>query len=77
MDSDDELEDDEDEEEINNIIIPDNEVDEFKRIDPSLIDDDNKEFIEKIHTHADAWENWVPDTPLNIILKNAIDKTNI
>ena len=77
LDSDDELEDDEDEEEINNIIIPDNEVDEFKRIDPSLIDDDNKEFIEKIHTHTDNWDSWNPITPFNIILKNAIDKTNI
>ena len=76
-DDDDEVEYGEDEDELNSIIIPDNEVDIFKRIDPSLIDDDNKEFIEKIHTHSDNWDSWNPDTPLNIILKNAIDKTNL
>jgi hypothetical protein len=70
-------EEDEDEDELNSIIIPDNEVDVFKRIDISLIDDDNKEFIDKIHKHYDNWDSWIPDTPLNIILKNAIDKTNI
>ena len=37
----------------------------------------NKEFIEKIHTHTDNWDSWNPITPFNIILKNAIDKTNI
>ena len=63
--------------ELDGIIIPDEEVDEFKRIDLSLIDADNKEFIDKIHTHYDNWDSWIPDTPLNIILKNAIDKTNI
>ena len=68
---------DEDEDELNSIIIPDDEVDEFKRIDLDLIDDTNKEFIDKIHTHYDNWESWIPDTPLNKILKNAIDKTNI
>ena len=61
----------------NSIIIPDYEVDEFKRIDLSLIDDDNKEFTNKIHTHYDNWDSWIPDTPLNKILKNAIDKTNV
>jgi hypothetical protein len=71
--SDEEAEDDE----LDGIIIPDEEVDEFKRIDLSLIDDDNKAFIDKIHTHYDNWDSWIPDTPLNIILKNAIDKTNI
>jgi len=68
---------DEDEDELNSIIIPDDEVDEFKRIDLDLIDDTNKEFIDKIHTHYDNWESWIPDTPLNKILKNAIDKINI
>jgi len=63
--------------ELDGIIIPDDEVDEFKRIDLSLIDDDNKEFTDKIHTHYDNWDSWNPDTPLNKILKNAIDKTNV
>jgi len=67
----------EESDELDGIIIPDEEVDEFKRIEPSLVDDDNKEFIENLHKHYDNWESWVPDTPLNKILKNAIDKTNI
>jgi len=62
---------------LNDIIIPDDKIDEFKRIDPSLVDDDNKEFIENLHKHYDNWDSWVPDTPLNKILKNAIDKTNL
>ena len=69
-------EEDEDDAEVNSII-PDDEVDEFKRIDLSLIDDDNKEFIDNLHNHYDNWDSWIPDTPLNKILKNAIDKTNV
>jgi len=65
-----------DEDELNSIIIPDDKIDEFKRIDLSLIDNDNKDFIDKIHKHYDNWNEWIPDTPLNKILKNAIDKTN-
>ena len=67
----------EESDELDGIIIPDEEVDEFKRIEPSLVDDDNKEFIENLHKHYDNWDSWVPDTPLNKILKNAIDKTNL
>lgn len=72
-----EEDDEEQEDELNNIIIPDDKIDEFKRIDISLIDDNNKDFIDKIHKHYDNWDSWIPDTPLNKILKNAIDKTNV
>ena len=58
-------------------IIPDSEVDEFKRIDPSLICDENREFIDKYHTHFDKWDSWQPVSPLDIILKNAIDKIDV
>ena len=67
----------EDEDEINSMIIPDNELNPFKRIDQSLICDNNKEFIECFHKHNDNWDSWTPDTPLNKILKNAIDKINV
>ena len=67
----------EDEDEINSMIIPDEEVNPFKRIEQSLICDNNKEFIEKYHKHNDNWDSWTPDTPLNKILKNAIDKINV
>jgi hypothetical protein len=58
-------------------IIPDSELNEFKRIDEDLIYDANKEFIETIHKHNDNWDSWEPQTPLDMILKSAIDKTNL
>ena len=67
----------EDEDEINSMIIPDNELNPFKRIEQSFICDTNKEFIECFHKHNDNWDSWIPDTPLNKILKNAIDKINV
>ena len=56
------------------MIVPDDEVEEFKRIPGDKINEDNKDFVEKMHSYYDTWDNWVPDTPLNTILKNAIDK---
>ena len=68
-------EDDEDEEsEDDSMIVPDDEVEEFTRIPDDKINEENKDFIEKMHSYYDTWDNWVPDTPLNTILKNAIDK---
>lgn len=67
----------EDDESNSSFIIPDSEVDEFKRIENGLICDDNKEFIENIHKHNDNWDSWVPKTPLDKILKSAIDKTHL
>ena len=58
-------------------IIPDEEVDEFSRIKLSLISDDNREFIEKFHKHYDNWDSWVPESPLDKILKNAINKIEV
>jgi hypothetical protein len=58
-------------------IIPDEEVDDFARIEASLICDENREFIEKYHNHFDKWNSWQPVSPLDIILKNAIDKIDV
>ena len=58
-------------------IIPDKEVDEFARINPELICDGNKDFIEKFHKHYDNWDSWVPESPLDKILKNAINKIEV
>jgi histone H3/H4 len=58
-------------------IIPDEEVDEFARINPELICDGNREFIEKFHKHYDNWDSWVPESPLDKILKNAINKIEV
>ena len=58
-------------------IIPDEEVDEFARIDPELMCDGNREFIEKFHKHYDNWDSWDPESPLDKILKNAINKIEV
>ncbi len=60
--------------ELGEIIVPDEETTEFSRIDENLINDDNKEFVEKMHNYNDTWDTWTPQTDLEVILKNAIDK---
>jgi len=61
----------------NDMIIPDGEIDDFKRMDSELVKEEDKEFIDKFHNYYDTWNNWIPETPMNKILKNAIDKSNI
>jgi len=63
--------------EAESFIIPDEEVDEFVRINPELICDGNREFIEKFHKHYDNWDSWEPESPLDKILKNAINKIEV
>ena len=59
------------------MIVGDDEIEDFKRFDINNINDieneDDREFIEKFHKYTDEWESWVPETPLEKILKNAID----
>ena len=54
----------------------DTQIDEFSRINDEKIGNENKEFIEKVHNYFDTWNDWIPSTPLEVILKNAIDKIN-
>ena len=58
------------------IVIPDDEVEKFKRINADNINEENKLFIEKFHNYYDIWDSWEPNTPLEIILKTGIDKIN-
>ena len=60
--------------ELNNMIVPDNEIENFNRIAEDKISDDNREFVEKIHRYFDNWEDWKPETPLQISLRDAINK---
>ena len=57
-------------------IIPDSEVQPFNRIEESQVDIDNKEFVTKFHNYTDTWNEWIPQTHLEEILKNAINKIN-
>ena len=59
------------------LIVPDDEIDNFKRIEYEHINEDNHEFIEKIHLHFDNWNSWNPSDNFEKILKNAIDKVNL
>ena len=61
---------------LDKLVVDDEETPEFSRIDDSLIDDENQEFIEKMHHYNDTWENWSPQNHLERILKSAIDKIN-
>ena len=77
--------DEEDQEEIldddgNPIIVPDEEIDNFNRINNNLLEklsDENKEFVNKIHNYYDNWNNWNPTDTIETVLKNAIDKVEI
>ena len=64
----------------NPIIVPDEEIDNFNRINNNLLEklsDENKEFVNKIHNYYDNWNNWNPTDTIETVLKNAIDKVEI
>lgn len=61
---------------LDKLVVNDEETQEFSRIDDSLIDDENQEFIEKMHHYNDTWNDWSPQNDLERILKSAIDKIN-
>ena len=60
--------------ELNNMIVPDNEIENFKRIAEEKITSNNMDFVEKIHRYYDNWDSWNPETPLQISLRDAINK---
>lgn len=68
---------DSDWEDIDDLILPDDKIQPFIRINDSKINDENREFIDKMHTYYDQWDRWEPQTPLENILKRAIDRSNI
>ena len=61
---------------LDKLVVNDEETQDFSRIDDSLIDDENREFIEKMHQYNDTWDDWSPQNDLERILKSAIDKVN-
>ena len=73
----DEQEIDEDDEDIDDLVVPDSEIEPFERIKKdklNKLEGDNKDFAEKMHNYYDNWDTWNPETPLEKILKNGIDK---
>jgi histone H3/H4 len=61
---------------LDKLVVNDEETPDFSRIDDSLIDEENREFIEKMHQYNDTWDDWSPQNDLERILKSAIDKVN-
>lgn len=59
------------------LIVDDDQIQNFTRIDVNTIQDikkEDKDFVEKMNTYYDTWGDWEPETPLEKILKDAIDK---
>lgn len=71
--------DDEDEEEIDeNLIIKDDEIMSFSRIENvNDLKTEDKEFVIKYHNYIDNWEDWKPSNIIENIMKNSINKINI
>ena len=64
--------------EIDKMIVDDDEIEDFRRIQPELLSKLEKSediiFIDNMHKYYDTWDSWEPETPLEKILKSGIDK---
>jgi histone H3/H4 len=58
-------------------IVDDCDIEPFSRVLEHDILEKDDEFVKKFHNYYDTWSQWIPDTPMNKILKNAIDKSNL
>ena len=57
-------------------IVADEDVEDFSRIELSQVEVDDRNFVQKLHRYSDTWDTWVPETPLQEILKNGVDQIN-
>jgi hypothetical protein len=59
------------------LIVDDDQIQNFTRIDVNSLTDikkEDKDFVEKMNNYYDTWGEWEPETPMETILKDAIDK---
>ena len=57
-------------------IIEDDELMSFSKIDiDSISNSDDKEFVTKLYKYYDGWDDWIPTTPLEKIIKKSINKS--
>ena len=59
--------------EINSMITDDSEIEPFSRIIPERVTTENREFIIKTHNYYDNWDSWTPESPIQQIIRNAIN----
>lgn len=62
---------------LDDIVNKDEPEDPFARITTEnyeSLDSEDREFIDKIHEHYDKWSTWQPYIPIQLMLKNVIDK---
>ena len=73
---DEECDEDEEGEEENSMILDDEDVQPFTRINNlDNFTQEDQVFVNKMNNYFDGWDDWVPETPLLNILKNAINQT--
>lgn len=71
-------EEEDDEDDYEDVIVPDKEIEPFMRFKMENINEvsnEDKEFLENMYKHSDNWDNWEPKTPLEVLLKNAINSS--
>lgn len=67
--------DDDEDDNISEYILPDDELQDFNRINiDDIKNESDKEFVTKLYSYYDGWGDWVPKTPIEQTLKNSIDK---
>ena len=73
---DEEYDEEDEENDEDSMIVDDEEIQPFTRINNlENYTPEDLDFINKMNNYFDGWEEWVPETPLLNILKNAINKT--
>jgi len=56
------------------MVVPDDQIQTFTKIELDDVDGSDKEFVETLYKHYDYWGEWTPSTPIEISLYNAIQK---
>ena len=68
----------ESEQKMEELISSESDQDPFFRISEDIygtLENDNREFVDKIHEHNDNWDDWKPYIPIQSLLKSVVDKT--
>ena len=64
------------EDEIFDNVVKDNIINPFSRISINDVETEDKEFVNNFHRHFDSYNEWQPQSPIELALQNAINKIN-